>query len=138
VRADAAARNIRLELHLADGIGPVLGDRVHLQQVLLNLLLNAVDAVKTMPVERRAVLVRTAQNNGEARVAVEDRGTGISAGAVQQIFEPFFTTKGEGMGMGLAIARSIVEAHAGRMAAENNPAGGATVWFGIPTMKGGS
>src|SRR5262249_52349408 len=129
VRAEASARDVRLDLQLADGLPPITGDRVHLQQVLLNLLLNAVEAVSQMPGDRPSVRHVPSQVHGEPRVAVEDSGTGISPDALSRAFEPFFTTKGEGMGMGLAIARGIVDAHAGRMAAENNARGGATVWF---------
>jgi signal transduction histidine kinase len=140
VLPDAKARQIQLEIDLAGGERPILGDRVHLQQVLLNLLMNAVDAVATMPADRRRVRVRTAHGDGEVRLAVEDAGTGIPADRIPRIFEPFYTTKseGSGMGMGLAIARSIVEAHAGRMAAENNARGGATVWFSLPAPRPGS
>jgi signal transduction histidine kinase len=137
VQPDARSRQIDLETDLAAGIRPILGDRVHLQQVLLNLLMNAMDAVAAVPPERRRVRVRTAQSNGEVRLAVSDTGKGIPTDRIGKIFEPFFTTKseGSGMGMGLAIARSIVDAHAGRMAAENNAAGGATVWFSVPASR---
>jgi signal transduction histidine kinase len=137
VRPDARARAIELEWELADTVRPILGDRIHLQQVLLNVLINAIDAVATMPPERRRVRVRTSLSEGVVRLAVSDTGPGIPADRISQIFEPFFTTKseGSGMGMGLAIARSIVEAHAGRMAAENNPGGGATVWCSLPTSS---
>jgi signal transduction histidine kinase len=96
--------------------------------------MNAIDAAAAMPPERRRVRVYTTQGNGEVRVAVADRGTGIRAERVTDIFEPFYTTKtgGSGMGMGLAIARNIIDAHAGRMGAENNDGGGATVWFSVP------
>jgi signal transduction histidine kinase len=134
VRPDAKAREVQLEMELGDGVPAIMGDRVHLQQVLLNLLMNAIDAVATMPAERRRVRVCTTHSDGDVRLAVSDSGTGIPADRISEIFEPFYTTKsaGSGMGMGLAIARSIVEAHAGRMAAENNAAGGATVWFSVP------
>ena len=87
-----------------------------------------------MPADRRRVRVCTTQSDGEVQLAVSDSGMGIRADRLSEIFEPFYTTKsaGSGMGMGLAIARNIVEAHAGRMAAENNSAGGATVWFSVP------
>jgi signal transduction histidine kinase len=135
VRPDAKSRNIEVEVQLADGLSPILGDRVHLQQVLLNLLMNAMDAVASMPPERRRVQLWTRQSDGEVRLAVADSGVGVPADRLSEIFEPFYTTKseGSGMGMGLAIARSIIEAHAGRMAAENNPGGGATVWCSLPT-----
>jgi signal transduction histidine kinase len=136
VRPDARARDVQLETELAASLRPVVGDRVHLQQVLLNLLMNAVDAVATMPPERRRVRLWTAHVDGEARLGVADAGEGIPPDRLAEIFEPFYTTKieGGGMGMGLAIARSIVEAHAGRMGAKNNPNGGATVWFSVPIV----
>jgi signal transduction histidine kinase len=139
VRPDARAREVDLDMNLADPPPPVLGDRVHLQQVLLNLLMNALAAVSTLPPDRRHVRVSTSQRNGVVRLAVSDTGTGIPPDRLRQIFEPFYTTKSEasGMGMGLAIARGIVEAHGGRIEAENNSSGGATVWFSIPQGSAG-
>lgn len=130
VRPDAGARELELELKLADAVPPILADRVHLQQVLLNLLMNAMDAVVVMPPDRRRVHVCTAVTENMVRLAVSDTGPGIPGDRLSKIFEPFYTTKseGSGMGMGLAIARSIVDAHDGRMAAENNASGGATVF----------
>jgi signal transduction histidine kinase len=138
VQPEARAREIPVELDLADDLRPILGDRVHLQQVLLNLLLNAADAVTPMPPERRRVRVWTRARDGEVRLAVSDTGVGIPAEHLARIFEPFYTTKceGSGMGMGLAIARSIVEAHAGRMGAESNAGTGATVWVSLPASAG--
>jgi signal transduction histidine kinase len=138
VRPDATSHEIQLEMDLAAGVRPIAGDRVHLQQVLLNLLMNAVDAAAAMPAEHRSVRVWTKEMDGELRVAVADTGAGIPADRISEIFEPFYTTKsgGKGMGMGLAIARHIVEAHAGRIAAQNNPDGGATVWFSVPVSAG--
>ena len=134
VQPDARSRQIDVELELSDHLAPILGDRVHLQQVLLNLLMNAMDAVAGQPPGRRRVLVSTTQVDGDVRLAVSDTGVGIPVDGLAQIFEPFYTTKsaGSGMGMGLAIARSIVEAHAGRLVAESNPGGGTTVWFSVP------
>jgi signal transduction histidine kinase len=127
VRPDANSRGIQ-------------GDRIHLQQVLLNLLMNAVDAVATMPTERRRVRISTRQSDGEVRVSVADTGVGIQADHISKIFEPFYTTKTEatGMGMGLPIARRMVEAHGGRLTAENNAGDGATVWFTVPLSGGPS
>jgi signal transduction histidine kinase len=138
VRPDASSRQVQIEMDLADGVRPIMGDRVHLQQVLLNLLMNAIDAVATMPTERRRVRLWSTQADGEVRLAVTDSGIGIPADRISAIFEPFYTTKsvGSGMGMGLAIARRIVDAHAGRIAAENNSDGGSTVWFTVPIPRG--
>ena len=134
VHADARSRDIQVDMKLADGLATTRGDRVHLQQVLLNLLMNAMDAVTSMPTAHRRVKIETMESDGEVRLAVSDTGKGIPADRIADIFEPFYTTKseGSGMGMGLAIAQNIVEAHAGRMGAENNAAGGATVWFSVP------
>jgi signal transduction histidine kinase len=108
---------------------PVSGDRVELQQVVLNLLVNAMEAMAAPDAAGRIVVVRTACSDpGTVEVSVQDAGTGIGAAA---IFEPFYTTKAEGMGMGLSIARSIIEAHGGRIWAENNEAGGATFRFAL-------
>jgi signal transduction histidine kinase len=140
VRADARARGIQLEIELADRLEPIRGDRVHLQQVLLNLLMNAFDAVATRPMEGRQVRVSISQSDREVRLAVTDTGIGIPTDHMGKVFEPFYTTKSEGtgMGMGLAIARSLIEAHAGRLVAENNTVGGATVWFSLPVGKTGA
>jgi len=135
VRSDAASRDVQLDVQLAEPPPPLVGDRVHLQQVVLNLLLNAVDAVAKMPPGRRRVVLGISRDKGEVRVWVRDSGAGITAERPSEIFEAFYTTKREGMGMGLAIARSIVEAHEGRIAAENNEGGGATVWFTVPARE---
>ena len=134
VQPDARSRGIELDMDLAAGVHQIPGDRVHLQQVLLNLLMNAMDAVAAMPPDRRRVRVAISEHDGEVRLGVSDTGAGIPADRVSTIFEPFYTTKttGSGMGMGLTIARGIVDAHGGRMAAENNAGGGATVWFSVP------
>jgi signal transduction histidine kinase len=134
VRPDARSRQILLEMELSDGMPAIQGDRVHLQQVLLNLLMNAVDAVTESPPDRRRVRVATSHGAGEVRLSVVDTGPGIPADHLVKIFEPFYSTKGDGrgMGMGLAIARSIIEAHAGRIGAENNAGAGAIVWFSVP------
>jgi signal transduction histidine kinase len=129
---DAAARGARLQVELQRSPLLVTGDRVHLQQALLNLVLNGLDAMAHTPPEQRLLVVSTVANNGYAEVAVQDRGAGLPNGAATRIFEPFFSTKPEGMGMGLSIARTIVEAHHGRLIAENNADLGATVRFRLP------
>lgn len=128
----AASKGVHVELDLGADLPPVVGDKIHLQQVLLNMLLNGIDATAGVPRERRSLLIRTAKTGEQVQVSVSDAGHGIPDDALARIFEPFFTTKGEGMGIGLSIARTIVEAHGGSIAARNNPEGGATVWFSLP------
>ncbi len=133
--SDALWRGISVDLELAEELPPIQGERIHLQQVLLNLLLNGMDAVADMPLDQRRLLVRTTQSNGYVELAVSDCGTGIAADSLSQIFDAFYTTKSTGMGVGLSIARSIIEAHDGRMSAENNSDGGATVRFALPAIR---
>jgi two-component system sensor kinase FixL len=117
----------------------VLADKIELQQVALNLLLNAFDAMRDRPVSERQVILRVEADGAETvRVGVHDRGTGLSGEQLEKIFEPFYTTKRDGLGMGLSISRSIVEAHGGRLWAENNKDRGATFYFTTPTEKGTS
>jgi signal transduction histidine kinase len=130
---DAERRHVALEPELAPGLPAVHGDRVHLQQVLLNLLLNGMEAMADTPAPRRRLAVRTGRNGRGVVVAVTDNGHGIPPERLPRLFESFFTTKPDGMGLGLSIARSIVEAHGGRIWAENRPEGGATFRFTVPT-----
>jgi two-component system, LuxR family, sensor kinase FixL len=135
VSPDAAARHVRVESDLGAVLDPVVGDRVHLQQVLLNLMLNGMEAMTATPRDRRTLLVRTSQINGMIEIAVRDSGTGLTSLTATQLFEPFYTTKVDGMGMGLAIVRSIIEAHAGRIEAGNNDEGGATFTVHLKASK---
>jgi PAS domain S-box-containing protein len=132
VRPDAERRGVRLGLQAGAPLRPVLGDRVQLQQVLLNLLLNAMDAVEGKPRGERRVSVRIRSMDAVIEVSVEDNGPGIPADAIQRVFEPFYTSKPHGLGMGLSIARGIVETHGGRLRVENSPDGGATFTFTLP------
>ncbi len=134
VGGDAALRNVTIRLQMAPAPAPVKGDRIQIQQVLLNLLLNAMDAMAEVPAEKRVALVSTAvaPEEGSVHLAVRDTGSGLQQGETDRIFEPFYTTKTSGMGMGLSIARSIVAAHGGRIWARNNTGAGATFTVSLP------
>jgi two-component system sensor kinase FixL len=135
--SDTIIRNVPLTLELAPEAPRVRGDRIQLQQVILNLLMNALEAVSDQPVAERAIVVRSAQVDNEAvLVSVRDSGPGLRPGTEGAIFDAFFTTKQAGMGMGLAIARSIVEAHGGRIWATNNGDHGATFFVQLPLANG--
>jgi signal transduction histidine kinase len=112
------------------------GDRIQLEQVLVNLMLNALDSMKSAPRDRRHLRVRTAPTKPHSvLVTVQDSGTGILPEHLDCIFDSFFTTKPEGMGMGLSICRAIVQAHHGRIWAENNPGPGAAAHFSLPALE---
>lgn len=134
--ADGQRRRVHFAREFAADLPPVPGDRVHLQQVLLNLLLNAMDAMAETPIQRRRVTLRTRRSasNG-VEVSVTDTGSGVDPQRIGRIFDSFFTTKKEGMGLGLSIARSIVEAHQGTLVVVNNPEGGATFSFTLPAAR---
>ena len=132
---DAVLKQVRIDTRLASSLPPVEGDPVQLQQVVLNLVLNGLDASADQP-HPRFVTLTTARSGEEVSVSLRDRGKGIPVNALKRIFEPFYTTKDSGLGMGLSISRSIVEAHGGRIWAANNEDGGATVAFAIPVKNG--
>jgi signal transduction histidine kinase len=116
----------------------VEGDQVQLQQVLLNLVVNALEAMRETPAAERRVIIRSErESEGRVRVSVRDFGTGLPAEEPARIFERFFSTKREGMGMGLAIARSIIASHDGELAAANANGGGAYVYFSLPVIAEG-
>jgi signal transduction histidine kinase len=130
---DASARKVAVKFEMTAGLPRVWCDPVHFQQVVLNLVLNGMEAMVELPEEKRQVVVRTGPgNNGTVKIAVADSGPGISVDRLPKLFEPFFTTKKEGMGMGLSIARTIVEAQHGQIWAENNGGVGATFYFTVP------
>jgi signal transduction histidine kinase len=115
----------------------IRGNRVQFQQVILNLILNSAAAMKNTPRAQRKIIVRTAmQDSGTVKASVTDFGTGIDENNMDRLFETFYTTKPEGLGMGLSISQRIINAHGGNMAASNNPEGGATFAFTLPTYNG--
>ena len=136
VHSDAILRNVRISFESNSKLPFVRGDRVQLQQVALNLLLNAFDAMKDTPAAERAVVVRAETNGtGTVEVSVRDHGAGLTSDKLDKVFQPFYTTKRDGLGMGLSISRSIIEAHGGRLWVENNPDRGATFRFALPVEK---
>jgi signal transduction histidine kinase len=134
---DAPARKVAIKFEGAAGLPRVWCDPVHFQQVVLNLVLNGMEAMAGIPEGKRQVVLRTGPgDNGTVKVAVADSGPGIPVDRLPRLFEPFFTTKKEGMGMGLSIARTIVEAHHGKIWVENNSETGATFCFTVPVDEG--
>ena len=135
VQPDATAQSCEVETLLATNLPAIIGDSVQIQQVLINLVTNAFDAMRDTPAGKRKVEIVTERNcDASVRVTVRDQGSGISEDNKERLFEQFYTTKGEGLGMGLAIARSIVEFHGGRIEAENMPGGGAKFYFTLPIL----
>jgi signal transduction histidine kinase len=131
----AAARKMQFRSSLTPLPLPVEGDPIQLQQVLLNLIVNAFDAMGDRAGSERIVTVRTGIASGLAEFSVSDSGTCIPAERLPEIFEPFYSTKPSGMGMGLSIARTIVESHGGTISAENQPHGGAVLTVRLPLVS---
>jgi signal transduction histidine kinase len=130
----AVARQVELKNSIAPIPLPIRADRIQLQQVILNLIVNAMDAMSDMPKAERKITIRTTRINGLAEVSISDAGPGIPPDKIKQVFEPFFTTKENGMGIGLSIARTIVEAHGGRIWADNQTTGGAAFHMRLPLV----
>ncbi len=125
-------KQVQLSLELEPD-SPVLADAPQIQQVILNLVMNALEAMQTQPIaQRRLELSLQRKSNGEAVVAVRDAGAGIPENYLEKVFEPFWTSKQDGLGIGLAISRSIIESHQGRLWFSNNPDRGATFYFALP------
>ncbi|HEY5705858.1 MAG TPA: ATP-binding protein [Terrimicrobiaceae bacterium] len=134
VRSDLLNHRVAAETELAPDLPTVRGDRVQLQQVMLNLVMNACDAMAGSDVAGRRLCVSTNWIADEGvRVSVRDHGLGIPTELLERVFEPFFTTKPQGLGLGLAVCRSILLAHDGELSAENHPSGGAVFRFTLPT-----
>jgi C4-dicarboxylate-specific signal transduction histidine kinase len=137
--AESATRRVAIATDVGADLPVVLGDRVQLQQVLLNLVVNGMDAMSAVAEGERRLEIRgrpdTEDGSPAAVISVEDRGIGLEAGQTDSVFEAFYTTKPHGMGMGLAISRSIIEAHGGRLWAEPRPGPGATFAFSLPAAE---
>jgi len=131
-RSDLIQRAVVVSTRLAPSLPQVQADRVQLQQVLLNLIVNACDAMADKSPTTRALVITTAARGGAVRISISDSGTGISMEPIDAVFQPFVTSKRHGLGLGLAICRSIVDAHGGRMWAVNNSGGGATFHVLLP------
>ncbi len=127
---EAVRKGVALRTELAGELPPVLGDRVQLQQVILNLVMNGIEAMENVTDRPRELLIRSSEDESDkVLVAVQDSGIGIDSQHLEKIFDTFYTTKSQGMGMGLAISRSIVENHDGRLWAVPNDGPGATFQF---------
>ena len=132
-RSAITKNGVSVQTRLTEGLAPVEGDRVQLQQVVLNLILNAVEAMSSVEAGERELLISTEQNQtGDVLVAVRDSGPGIDPEHLERVFEAFYTTKSSGVGMGLSICRSIIDAHGGRLWADANEPRGAVFQFTLP------
>jgi C4-dicarboxylate-specific signal transduction histidine kinase len=135
-RMEAAQNRASLRTRLSDEIQSVWADRIEVQQVILNLIMNAIEAVSEPGNEQRDVLVETARtDSNDVTLSVKDTGTGLDPTKLEHIFDAFYTTKREGMGMGLAVSRSIIEAHGGRLWATPNQPRGAVFQFILPSAR---
>ncbi len=136
---DARVHNARLEMDLAPGLPQVLVNRVEIQQVVLNLVRNAIEALESVPPERRDIVLRTAAGPEDTvEISVIDTGPGVDQKIVDRLFAPFVTTKPAGAGLGLAISRSIVEAHKGTLRYRPQGASGACFLLRLPHAQGGA
>jgi signal transduction histidine kinase len=131
----AVGRKFELTSGITPDALPILGDRIQLQQVILNLVVNGIDAMKDTPTENRIIRIRTSRVEEFAELSVSDCGPGIPGDKLKEVFEPFFTSKAEGMGMGLSIARTIIEAHHGLISARNQVHGGASFRIRLPLVQ---
>jgi signal transduction histidine kinase len=136
VYGDANLHSVAVQLDLSADIRPVKGDSVQLQQVMMNLMLNAFSAMSETDSDARRLVVRTRPvDDSNVLIEVEDNGIGIAEEKIEAIFSPFFTSNPEGLGMGLSICRSIIERHGGRISAASNPEGGAKFSIMLPVAS---
>jgi signal transduction histidine kinase len=137
LRLEAESQQLRIDLALAGALPAVYADRVMVEQVLLNLVKNAIEAMREVPAAQRELRIEGRVNlEDEIEVRVLDRGGGLSAAQSEQLFSPFFTTTSDGLGIGLAICRSIIEYHEGRLFFEPRPGGGSMFCFTLPRAQG--
>jgi PAS domain S-box-containing protein len=137
IRGESLLQGLSITMELSPDLKMIRGDRVQLQQVILNLILNSAAAMRNAPRAQRRIIVTTAMaDNATVKTCVTDFGTGIDENNIERLFEPFYTTKPEGLGMGLSISRRIIKSQGGTMEASNNPEGGATFAFTLPTHNG--
>ncbi|MDF3053359.1 MAG: hypothetical protein K0S19_1464 [Geminicoccaceae bacterium] len=138
LHSELIERRVSVEAHLSPCMPLVLGDRVQLQQVLLNMMMNACDAMADQPAPTRKMIIATTLTaEGQVQLSVKDNGVGVPPSRLEQIFDPFVTTKDHGLGLGLAICRSIVTAHGGRLWAMNNPGRGASLLMALDPIEDG-
>jgi len=136
VRGEVSKNRVAVRAHLAEGLPPIHGDRVQLQQVMLNLIVNAIDAMTSVDSEERELVISTESNLSDGLiVTVGDSGPGIAPKDRERVFDSFYTTKSGGVGIGLSICRSIIDAHGGRLWADANQPRGAAFRFTLPTLS---
>jgi signal transduction histidine kinase len=134
-RSELLRNGVSLRTHLATDLPAIRGDRIQLQQVVLNLIMNAVEAMSEVSKESRDLLISSREDTSDGvLVAVQDSGPGLNPENLEDLFDPFYTTKPSGMGMGLSICRSIVEVHGGRLWAAANMPKGASFHFSLPAV----
>jgi signal transduction histidine kinase len=136
IHSELIMRNVRVATNLATDLPKVVADRIQLQQVMVNLVLNAMEAMQDRLPDERLIRISTFSTNGDVNIEVADQGPGIESEHLDRVFDAFFSTKAEGLGMGLRICSSIVRAHGGRIWAANNTSGGATFSFTLPGVSG--
>ncbi|MFT6909651.1 MAG: PAS domain S-box-containing protein, partial [Oleiphilaceae bacterium] len=134
LRLEFQEQDPEVELDLAQGLPEVFADRILIEQILINLIKNAIEAMRTLAVDNRRLIIKSYNQDQEVSVSIQDSGPGLSQYELNKIFEPFYTTKPEGMGMGLAITRSIIYSHGGRLIVEQNLHGGTTFRFTLPLI----
>jgi signal transduction histidine kinase len=134
INADLIGRAVKVECELDPNLPPIAGDRIQLQQLVLNLILNGADAMAANEPARRRLFIRSELRKDRVCASVQDEGCGLPTN-VEQLFQPFYSTKPQGLGMGLAICRSIIDAHQGRLWAKPRPEGGAVFCFELPIAE---